>query len=286
MEKVQIVIDRTRANIESLATDRELYMGLTAGRDSRMVLGCARPVIDRITFATFQYKDPAKFADLHIATRLARRLRLKHRRLTLNDPPRTQKQEYLYRIGYCANAGKTCDFFDACGTQLNLQRAWLTGYGGEVGRAYYWRKVEAATERAAEDLLARMHLDASDANVQAMRDWVADVPAWVEPYTLLDLMYLELRVGCWASPQQYGTAPFAVVAMPFSHRDTYAAMFALPIEYRRNQLLARDIVQSTWPESLSLPFQQYSGLQGLVHRTRAGLKRIVKRVVKRRSAKT
>jgi tetrahydromethanopterin S-methyltransferase subunit F len=280
IEQVKTIVDRTRDNIETLAKEHRLYMGLTAGRDSRMILGCARNVLDRMTFVTFNYKDPAKFADVHIAKALSRKLKLAHQTLELNDPPRAQKDEYLYRVGYCNNAGKACDFYDACGTQLKMDHAWLTGYGGEVGRAFYWGKENLTTNPSAEDLVKRMHLPASDSNLRAVQQWLEGVPRWVGPYALLDLMYLELRLGCWASPQQYGTAPFAVILMPFSHRDIYAAILALPVEYRRQQFLARDVIKLTWPEALDLPFQEFSGLRRTAQRIVERFKRLKKRLTR------
>jgi hypothetical protein len=277
-EKAKAVTGRLRCNIKAISSEFDIYMGLSAGRDSRMIMGAAKSVIDKFTFVTFNYKDPAKFADLHIATKLAKKFRLKHESLDLLDPPREQKLEYLDRVGYCNNAGKACDFYDACGRLLDMKRAWLTGYGGEVGRAFYWKPDDAGKRLTADDLLSRMHLNLDDRNLFAMKQWLGEMPDHLDAHAILDQMYIELRLGCWASPQQYGTAPFAAILTPFTHRLTYQSMLEMPLEYRARQGMTDDVIKQTWPEALALPFQQYSGMMGFAGRMRETYKKLKKKV--------
>ena len=276
----QIAVN-TQNTIDALAAEYELSSGLSAGRDSRMVLACARNVIERVEFITFNYKDPAKFADVHIACKLAKQFRLHHRVLDLIDPPADMKAEYLYRVGYTNNAGKTCDFYDACHRLVDMKRATLSGFAGEVGRAFYWKpdedgKPAKALETA--DLLSRMHLSSDanlhDANLHAAMDrWRASMPDDLDAYMLLDLMYQELRLGCWASPQLYAAAPFAANVMPLSHHESFAAMMAMLPQYRRQQKMADDVINAAWPELLDVPFQVLTGWRDLLRRIKRRLQR-------------
>lgn len=267
----------TRHCIESLAKVFELAAGLSAGRDSRMMLACAKNVLDRVEFVTFNYKDPAKFADVHIAQKLAKKFRLKYRVLDLIDPPKQMKADYLYRVGYTNNSGKACDFYDACHRLIDMNRAWLVGYGGEVGRAFYWKsddREKSADEITPADLLDRMHLPADPIRLDAMTAWKASLPAGCDAYLMLDLMYQELRLGCWASPQIYAAAPFAANVMPLSHRANYAAMMAMPIDYRLRQGLADDVIRTGWPELLTMTFQDLTGW-------RRSLRELKKRILRK-----
>jgi hypothetical protein len=156
--------------------------------------------------------------------------------------------------------------------------AWLPGFGGEVGRAFYWGRDKPLTETpSADDILRRMKLPATDANRAAMRAW-RDGAGTDDPYTLLDLAYLELRLGCWACPHLYGTAPLAVNLTPFSHREIFDAMLRLPVDYRRGERLAEGVIGATWPELLSVPFKRFETMADVVQRVRARLGRVRRRL--------
>ena len=76
----------------------------------------------------------------------------------------------------------------------------------------------------------------------------------------LDLWYIEQRLGCWCGPQAYGGDNFSVChIIPFSHHRIFESMLSLPFEYRRKQQLTLDICKRTWPELLSLPFNEFAG---------------------------
>jgi hypothetical protein len=126
-----------------------------------------------------------------------------------------------------------------------------------------------------------MHLPASGENLAAMNRWLESIPEAVRSdyFALLDLLYIEQRLGCWAAPAMYGAAPFAFTMTPFNHRAIFTAMMSLPSEYRARQQLAADVVQHAWPEAMSYPFQQYTGLRALGKRVREKLSRIRKRLV-------
>ena len=280
-DHVRSVVDHLRANLRAVAQKFSCYMGLTAGRDSRMVLACGRDVIDRFTFVTFRYKpggyNKEKVVDLHIANKLAKKLGLKHQELPLRDPPQQMKDEFQFRTGYCGHWGRVVDHYDAI-SALDLRAVWLTGYAGEVGRAFYWGWGEdLKKELSAEELLRRMHLSSSQENVDAMNHWLENLPGQ-DYFAVLDLLYIEQRLGCWAGPAMYGSAPFAFTLTPFNHRGIFLAMMSLPTEYRMQQKLAGDVVRSAWPEAAKLPFQQYTGLKQARNRLSQKLSRLRQRL--------
>jgi hypothetical protein len=108
-----------------------------------------------------------------------------------------------------------------------------------------------------------MKLPSSERLQEAMRAWLRELPDL--PFsTLLDFVYLEHRLGCWAAPHLYGAAPFAVNLTPFSHRDIFDSMLRLPSAYRRGKALGGDIISATWPELTSLPYNDYPGIRRLI----------------------
>lgn len=253
------VLAHTRSAIVALSTSAPLLLPLTAGRDSRMVMAAARPVLERCEFVTFDYRDSRR-TDVTYGRAVASRFGLRHWVLPLESSTTEEKESYLRAVGYDANAGKARDFLVAAG-RLPRDHGWITGFAGEVGRGYYWNN---ANERLdARELIVRMKLQQSEDNVAAVQEWLNGIPC-VDGEALLDLLYIEQRLGCWASPQLYGTAPFEFNVMPMNSRAVFSAMLSLPIKYRRDQVLARDVVRAGWSELADLPFGRAPGVWGRI----------------------
>jgi hypothetical protein len=247
----------------------KVYMPLTAGQDSRMLLACSRTWTDKIEYVTFDYRpwrrERSDRVDLYIAQHLAKRFRLRWLVIPVspNLPPGTEL-DYLRRIGFAGGAGKSRDFFWSCHEHLDLSAAWLTGFAGEVGRAFYWRAADKETDQMSPaELLNRIGLPASDRLQDAVRLWLRELPE-VSLSTLLDFAYLEHRLGCWACPHFYGTASFSVNLTPFCHREIFDLMLRLPAAYRCSKALPRDIISAAWPDLHSLPYNEYPGIRGLI----------------------
>src|SRR5690606_38634064 len=265
---VREIVEPVRANIEGITGALPGYLGLTAGRDSRMVLACARGALDRIRFVTFIYEDEQRKPDIHTARRIARRFGLAHVGVPLTEPDEQQKQEYLLRTGFAGHWGKSRDFDLACRRHLEMDRAWITGFGGEVGRAFYWREGDAPNRPPTpEALVERLNLPRDQATLEAWRRWQAEAPHQ-DSFDLLDLAYIEQRMGCWAGPHMYGAAPFGANLSAFSHRRAFVAMMSLPVMFRRRQGLADAVIAEAWPELASLPYQQFTGLRLLGEQAR------------------
>jgi hypothetical protein len=249
-----------------------IYMPLTAGRDSRVLLACSKTWKDKVDYITFDYRpwrsEASDHIDLSISRRLAKRFGLHHTLVPIaRHLPADTELQYLHRIGFAGGAGKSRDFFHACREHLDLSGAWITGFAGEVGRGFFWR----ANDRHDRDispaeLLDRMELPSLDRFQEAVRTW-CDGLRGVDLWTLLDLAYLEHRVGCWAGPHFYGAAAFSINMTPFSHRDIFDIMLRLPITYRGDKALSRDIIATTWPDLRALPYNEnHSGLRRLFAR--------------------
>lgn len=267
---IEKIVGVLRKHILSvLENTHRLYMPLTAGQDSRMLLACSRAWRDKIEYVTFDYRpwrrERSDRVDVYVSQRLAKRFKLHQSLIPISAKlPSGTELQYLHRIGFAGGAGKSRDFFAACREHLDLSGAWLTGFAGEVGRAFYSRPTDSETQKMSPaELLRRMKLPTSDRLQEAIRAWLRGLPDL--PFsTLLDFVYLEHRLGCWAAPHLYGAAPFSVNLTPFSHRDIFDAMLRLPATYRRGKALGGDIISATWPELMSLPYNDYPGIRRLI----------------------
>lgn len=249
------------------------YLPLTGGKDSRALVAAAlaRGLEKRITFVSFASENPYTVADLKVARRIVTRFGLEHRALWLGPERDADKERYLLRIGCDGSWGKSRDFDRACSEQLELGGVWMTGFAGEVGRAFYWENDPAPPDGAwpdARDLLARMGVPVTDATERAMGGWLQDAPKFLDRTQLLDLAYLEQRLGAWASVHLYGAAHFTEQLLPFADRAIFEAMMGTPAEYRRAGTIMVDIVRAACPRLLEIP---YGPIPGAVERLVAGL---------------
>ncbi|MEX0797737.1 MAG: hypothetical protein WD274_13710 [Acidimicrobiia bacterium] len=277
-EHVAVIEQSTRDVLATFASEYVLILPLTAGRDSRMVVSAAASLTEQSEFVTFDYPG-ARRGDVKYARYVARRWSLNHHVLPVSEASESVKERYLRLVGFDANEGKANDFHQAAG-MLPTDRAWVTGFAGEVGRAYYWRPSNSGL--TASDLLRRMHLPTAKEALAAAQEWLDGVRDQ-DDEAILDLLYIEQRLGCWASPQMYGAAPFAVNLTPLAQRRIFDAMLSLPTEYRAEQRLARDVARAGWPEMAELPFEGRPGAMGVFDRSHAGVRRFLKR--NRRRAK-
>jgi hypothetical protein len=76
--------------------------------------------------------------------------------------------------------------------------------GGETGRAFYW-SVREPEEVRPEDLLRRCEAPVIPATLEAAQRWLDTLPAFMRnsPGDILDLAYVEQRLGCWEANSRY-----------------------------------------------------------------------------------
>lgn len=253
------------------------YVTLTAGKDSRKVLACAREFLDDIEVVTFSYPmarfGNSQHVDLEIATGLARRFGLRQRILRIEGPfPPELYTQYLDRIGRAGGKGKARDFFAGPMAQLDLSRAWLSGFSGEVGSWHQYAKRHPRDRRPdAVSLLRIMGLPAMEGFTEAIDRWLSGLPQGDTTFCL-DMLQFEFRVGSWACPHLYGGAPFQMNLLPFCHRDAYDAMLSVPEYYRHDYRFSKALIELAWPELLSLPINRYPGWR---HWAGHGIRRVV-----------
>lgn len=244
-------------------------LSLTAGQDSRALLACSRRTLQDATFFCFLTEEDS--VDAHMARRLAQGAGLELRELPVREATADQTSDWLRRTGH-AVSGAIRRIHPTLAL-LESSRIVLPGMAGEVARAYYWKPRDVPSLRiTANELVERMHLPAHPRFVEATARWLGPLEGYPLPL-MLDLAYIEHRLGCWSGPQAYGSDPYGRTLIPLARRAIFELMLGLPERYRREERLAPDLCRLLWPELLDLPFNRYTGLRRHRHAVEMSLRR-------------
>ncbi|MBE3038275.1 MAG: hypothetical protein IMZ62_05640, partial [Chloroflexi bacterium] len=275
---VQEVASILKRNISAVARDFPLHMSLTAGRDSRMLLACVRDYVDAVVFFTHTVRGPGGRVDCQVAPKIAKRFGLSHMFLPFEKASEVEVEQWLYRTGHCVH-GKIVHWVRSY-KRLDQRRAVLIGAAGELGRGYHWRRGDTeATPISADDLLVKVQSAITAQTRDRAQHWLESLPL-KNSLTVWGLLYNEDFNGCWFGPVIYGFTHNASCIWPFCHRRVIEIMLSLPAEYRQSNLLPRDVVESLWPELLSLPFNWPMGLQRYIYAVKWRAEKIRKQIAR------
>ncbi|VFM97734.1 MAG: hypothetical protein BECKG1743D_GA0114223_105201 [Candidatus Kentron sp. G] len=154
------------ANIVAIGmAHNRVYSGLTAGRDSRVMLACTPPAIrDKTFYYTWQALPEERFhgndCDIQTAKLLAKRHRLNHRVYPTQRPSEIERKIYSDSIGHPGNAVTNPSYYyrNFIEHAEISSAAAMFGFGGEVSVAYYLKEKDENSTPAAADILGRMVL--------------------------------------------------------------------------------------------------------------------------------
>lgn len=270
------VHDHIRSAIGAVAATHPVTLSLTAGRDSRLLLACARDFLDRASLFTL-VPDGVESVDGHLAARLAARFDLPHQVLPVLPTDSGDLSAWLASTGHAVSGELWLGHASLRG--LDPTRALLPGTAGEVGRAHTYRPGDPVdgTVRP-ETLLQRLRLPSHPLYLDHARAWLDGLPEL--PYeTTLELAYVEQRLSCWAGPGHYGNQVSRFELAPFASRPLFRTMLGLPREYRHREQLTTEILRRVWPELLELPFNRVPGLRSTTRAAASRLKRAVEHAV-------
>ena len=237
--------------------------GLTSGRNSRTILACSRDHLEEMEWVTLASSNTASQIDVETAKTLTKRFRLNHYIHEVEPLSNDDRDEYLARVGYIRNSAWSRKDLVTLRRHFPMDTTWVWGFGGEIGRGYFWRSRPESLERdePVEKLLEYLQLPVRDDFCAALEKWYAGV-AFVDRRIRLDLLFLEQLIGCSGSPHLYGIAPFERCMMPWCHRDVMSSMLSMPYDYRAAQGYVEDVINLAWPELLRVPFKSWAGMRG------------------------
>ncbi|WGL18231.1 hypothetical protein PVT68_08030 [Microbulbifer bruguierae] len=252
----------TRANLKALVDAGHNVAHLTGGFDSRMVLAASHDFHRRMRFQTVATSDPGNRLDCHIAERLAKRYGLNYRKIDFITPSKAEIDGWLERTGHCIE--DTVSSFCTTARVHNSHCHEITGACGEVMRAAFWFSGDGQRKTLSADaLLRRYEIAINETTLELAEQWMATLPAGVSVGNLLDIAYLELRLAGWAGASLYGHDIEHPSLSPFNSARIYRAVLSIPENLREENQIAREFIQSMWPELLHHPVNRPQGLDKL-----------------------
>jgi hypothetical protein len=233
-------------------------VGLTAGGDSRLILAALRDFGDRVEFYTVEPASNgyASSLDLVRARELASRHGLQHRILPFQTATEEQMLEWDRRVGHSVITANRRQFPSVFPLQ---DRICIGGLGGEVGRCFLWRDMERMPRIDAVSIVDLLKLPRVPAMLQRVEAWLERVPP-ESPHHILDLAYIELRMGSWSSSQSYSNEREIIIG-PLGSFSMMEAMLALPPKFRQNDGFIREFIARYWPELLARPINRYGDVR-------------------------
>lgn len=278
-EKVEFVAERVGRSVKAVVQAGQVRMSLTAGRDSRVLLACARDLISEIEFVTDIHGDRRGSTDLQVARRIAKIAGLRHHVIRRQSVTDFDLLKFLYRTGGVgAFDGRSQESLGA-GPAADAAIPHVAGNGGEMNRtSAFAPSLDESKPLDTAGLLAVKGQPVWEEIVERGSRWFDELPV-THPYSIWDLRVLELHMGGWGGFVPYGHADMAkFIFMPFADRKAIEALMSLPVAYRKRSGVVEDIIRSRWPELLDIPFNEVDfGAIGWYRRARKYAKRALRR---------
>ena len=251
----------TRRHIAAVAAQYPLQMSMTAGRDSRALLAVSRPLLERAQFFTTSQPTRTAELDVHIAKRIARTHRLDHRVVPFIVPDEIERHLWYHRTG-CSIGNPSSAECTRMIKQLDPERAYLPGFLGELSRYVYVNFLSTLVPEwdgrtvTPEHLMALSLAPRTEEAMARMTGWLDSVQL-ENVDQIINLFYLEQRVGCWVA---INTSAFADTyrfeLWPFNNRRIVELMLSLPVEFKMANGMHTAIMDQEWPELLDIPLNK------------------------------
>lgn len=256
-ELISNITENVQNTCAAIATKHTPVFSITAGRDSRMLLACNKNRIPQSKFFTFS-NFPGS-VDMHYARIFRDDFGLHHCFLRAEKPPKSMENQWLRWNGHCIS-GEIWKLQHSLRYFSDSNHAILPAMAGEVGRAFYWKRDDKKNLKlTANELLKRLSLPQTKKLIEASKSYINGLPD-LDFFSLLDLVYIEQRLGCWGNLSMYTGNSFAPHFLPLSSRAIFTNMISLPAQYKVSQEMPRMIIQKEWPELLQYPFNKYQGV--------------------------
>lgn len=262
------LIERTTKAIAILARNKRLAASLTGGNESRFVLAAAKDFIGDIEFFTVATKGTQR--DVVLAQRLANEFKLKHRLLLGVQASARQQRHWRFRASHSVGGGNMI-LHPSVWPLEEFSEKSIGGLGGEIGRAFFWRKSDRNDAKiSSQSLVARFGMPISEQVVDATDKWVKNLPD-VGGFTKLDLAYLELRMSAWAFAQTYTQRAVFQPIHPMISRRNYELMMRQAPEVKINNNLMWSGLSQKWPKLKEIPVNRYGNYKDYLDLMRSTL---------------
>jgi hypothetical protein len=236
-----------------------LALPLTAGWDSRTILGASRAIAGALHYFTLQYRDLHPGAnDIRIPARLLQALGLRHQVIDCNRPvPEWFQALYEHHVSpvHMDDYGLMAY---AMFEEYPARRVCIKGNCSEIARCFYYKNGTHPAITSPHQIVARVKgwhsVPLAQEQVTAWYEQAHGVAAEAN-VEILDLFYWEHRMGSWQAFAQVEWDIVQDAFTPFNHRGLLELLLSTSAELRcaPNYPLYRMIIESLWPEVLSQP---------------------------------
>lgn len=253
-EEIATIAGEVKRAIRALTKNRNAFVALTAGNETRLLLSCCRDLLRKVTFVTVA--APGADLEVFMAKELASRFGLNHRILPYVKANQSQADVWERRVSHCITGNNKT--MHPSVTPLD-GRVFIGGLGGEIGRGFLWLGSERSDPVGVVEIVDRLKLARHPDVLAAVEQWLEPL-AHYDALEKLDLAYMELRMSCWGFADSYAL-PKQLEIHPLISRRIYRAMLALPADVRRNNGMTLLCIKREWPELLALPINRYGDLR-------------------------
>lgn len=250
-EAIAEIITIVRDQIEALiGADKRVAQALTAGHETRMLLGVARPFLEQVDFVTVVGSD-RHAVDSIMARRIAAGEGLNHRELPRKTADEAARNLFIRRGGNCVVDSNS--YYAPSVAPIARSHNFVGGLGGELARAFFWQADDKPDlEITPSRLLGRFGQPDEAQLHPALADWLDHAPT-DNALSLLDLAYVEHRMGPW-SGGQFCNDPTLVRYAPLFTRRSSELMLGLPPDWKIAERMSSEAVAQTWPELANYPY--------------------------------
>lgn len=279
-EVTRRLVGLVRSQVQAIRGDgRAVALSLTAGRETRLLIGCARDLMPELEVATVvapEWYEP----DHVIARRIGREARLHQIRLPETRGTDEQRETFIRRGGHCYADGNAR--YHPSVWPIADSHHFVGGPGGEVGRAFFWHESDGPdTPLSGKILCGRLGLPNVPEVIERLDGWLEGL-AHLDSRLVLDLAYLEQRMGPWYAAQ-FCCDPTLIRFAPLVCRNAVELLMSLPPEWKRDSRLAEETLRRVWPELLKHRFNSLGPVSDFllkVHKVLVNPSRLAKKLRK------
>jgi asparagine synthetase B (glutamine-hydrolysing) len=246
------------------STSGPIRMGLTGGRDSRLIVAALVAAGKEVTTFT---RGPDGNADVEVARRVARALSVPHKRVdrkgTKGDIFEVDPYARIRTaVVLCDGQISAYDATGGAGRTFAPTRLALSGSGGEMLRGGY-AKIQAMSHnpragarwmetKTLYPAVGLLHPDLRKPYVDDVRGWLDRVSN--SPLEAMSEFYLSQRTARWFGASRLGTSLAANARTLFLDDGVLTACFSAPIEGLANESVYRDALFSLRPDLRDVPY--------------------------------
>jgi hypothetical protein len=258
IERVRSRLVRAIRGASALAAQDggRVWIGLTGGRDSRVVLAAAAAAgIEAMTY-TF-IREQTSQGDRDLPPKLAASVGFQHVRIPLDVVDPARAAEFDEHTGGGFTGGPQLQYSTGGWDRVEASAVALEGGCFEMARCYYYdrlpRDLGVSAAKAADAILERFPTQRPD-GVRAWAEW-AFADGTEAGLDWRDRFYLEQRVGGWLSS---GLQGFDISGRRQVHianeRSVLADLLSFPQPQRRRSAHEAALVQQMAPDLAAFPY--------------------------------